>query len=102
MENTAITRHPDKEGGRGALVRSLGPWNGTGFLKTRQKEDSTVAIIDFGGTKEEVVMRNEFPMARARKVLKDETIAVIGYGVQGPAQALNTVSYTHLTLPTNR
>jgi ketol-acid reductoisomerase len=48
-----------------------------------------VAIIDFGGTKEEVVMRSEFPMARARKVLKDETIAVIGYGVQGPAQALN-------------
>ena len=38
-----------------------------------------MAIIDFGGTKEEVVMRSEFPMARARKVLKDETIAVIGY-----------------------
>src|SRR5512139_244970 len=34
-------------------------------------------------------MRKEFPMARARKVLKGETIAVIGYGVQGPAQALN-------------
>jgi ketol-acid reductoisomerase len=48
-----------------------------------------VAIIDFGGVKEEVVMRKEFPMARARKVLKDETIAVIGYGVQGPAQSLN-------------
>ena len=28
-------------------------------------------------------------MARARKVLKHETIAIIGYGVQGPAQALN-------------
>ena len=48
-----------------------------------------MAIIDFGGVKEEVVMRREFPMARARKVLKNETIAVIGYGVQGPAQALN-------------
>jgi ketol-acid reductoisomerase len=48
-----------------------------------------VAVIDFGGVKEEVVMRSEFPMTRARKVLKDETIAVIGYGVQGPAQALN-------------
>lgn len=48
-----------------------------------------MAIIDFGGVREEVVMRKEFPMARARKVLKDETIAVIGYGVQGPAQALN-------------
>ena len=48
-----------------------------------------MAWIDFGGTKEEVVMRKEFPMARARKVLKDEVIAVIGYGVQGPAQSLN-------------
>lgn len=48
-----------------------------------------MAVIDFGGTKEQVVMRKEFPMAKARKVLKNETIAVIGYGVQGPAQALN-------------
>ena len=48
-----------------------------------------MAVIDFGGTKEEVVMRSEFPMTRARRVLQDETIAVIGYGVQGPAQALN-------------
>jgi len=48
-----------------------------------------MAIIDFGGTKEEVVTREEFPMAKARKVLKDETIAVIGYGVQGPGQSLN-------------
>lgn len=48
-----------------------------------------MAVIDFGGVKEEVVMRKEFPMTRARKVLKNETIAVIGYGVQGPAQALN-------------
>jgi ketol-acid reductoisomerase len=48
-----------------------------------------MATYDFGGTKEQVITRQEFPMARARKVLKDETIAVIGYGVQGPAQALN-------------
>ena len=48
-----------------------------------------MAMIDFGGKKEKVVMRKEFPMSRARKVLKNETIAVIGYGVQGPAQALN-------------
>jgi len=48
-----------------------------------------MAIINFGGVKENVVMRKEFPMAKARKVLKNETIAVIGYGVQGPAQALN-------------
>src|SRR5213075_2007309 len=48
-----------------------------------------MAIIDFGGTREEVVTRKEFPMAKARQVLKNEVIAIIGYGVQGPAQALN-------------
>jgi ketol-acid reductoisomerase len=48
-----------------------------------------MARIDFGGVKEDVVTRKEFSMAKALKVLKKETIAVIGYGVQGPAQALN-------------
>ncbi len=48
-----------------------------------------MATIDFGGVKEEVITRKEFSMARARKALKGETIAVIGYGVQGPAQSLN-------------
>ncbi|MCP4398020.1 MAG: ketol-acid reductoisomerase [bacterium] len=48
-----------------------------------------MAIIDFGGVKEEVVTREEFPVEKALEVLKDETIAVLGYGVQGPAQALN-------------
>jgi ketol-acid reductoisomerase len=48
-----------------------------------------MAIIDFGGTKETVVTRKEFTLAKARQVLKNETIAIIGYGVQGPAQALN-------------
>jgi ketol-acid reductoisomerase len=48
-----------------------------------------VAKIDFGGVEENVITREEFPIDKAREVLKDETIAVIGYGVQGPAQALN-------------
>ena len=48
-----------------------------------------MAKIDFGGVKETVITRKEFPITKARKVLKDEVIAVIGYGVQGPAQALN-------------
>ncbi len=48
-----------------------------------------MARIDFGGVKETVVTRGEFTMAHARRALRDETIAVIGYGVQGPAQALN-------------
>jgi ketol-acid reductoisomerase len=48
-----------------------------------------MAKIDFGGTVEEVVTRDEFPLERAQQVLKDETVAVLGYGVQGPAQSLN-------------
>ncbi|MEM9326002.1 MAG: ketol-acid reductoisomerase [Bacteroidota bacterium] len=48
-----------------------------------------MAKIDFGGTVEEVVTREEFPLDKAREILKDETIAILGYGVQGPGQALN-------------
>lgn len=45
--------------------------------------------MNFGGVNENVVTRDEFPLETAREVLKHETIAVIGYGVQGPGQALN-------------
>ena len=45
--------------------------------------------MDFAGVREEVVTREEFPLEKARQVLKDEVVAVLGYGVQGPAQALN-------------
>jgi ketol-acid reductoisomerase len=48
-----------------------------------------MAKINFGGTEENVVTREEFPLAKALDVMKNETIAVIGYGVQGPGQALN-------------
>ena len=48
-----------------------------------------MAKISFGGEVENVVLREEFPVEKAREVLKDEVIAIIGYGVQGPAQALN-------------
>jgi len=48
-----------------------------------------MAKINFGGVEETVVTRQEFPLSKARQILKKETIAVIGYGVQGPAQALN-------------
>ncbi|HHT61742.1 MAG: ketol-acid reductoisomerase [Paludibacteraceae bacterium] len=48
-----------------------------------------MAIMNFGGVNENVVTRDEFPLEKAREVLKNETIAVIGYGVQGPGQALN-------------
>ncbi len=45
--------------------------------------------IDFGGVVEDVVTREEFSLEKAREVLKDEIVAVLGYGVQGPAQSLN-------------
>lgn len=48
-----------------------------------------MATINFGGVDETVVTREEFPLSKALDVLKDEVIAVIGYGVQGPGQALN-------------
>lgn len=46
-----------------------------------------MAQINFGGSVEEVVTREEFPLEKAREVLANETIAVIGYGVQGPVRA---------------
>lgn len=48
-----------------------------------------MAKVNFGGVEENIVTREEFPLEKAREVLKDEVVAVIGYGVQGPAQALN-------------
>lgn len=48
-----------------------------------------MAEINFGGTIENVVTRDEFPLEKAREVLKNEVVSVIGYGVQGPAQAMN-------------
>jgi ketol-acid reductoisomerase len=48
-----------------------------------------VAKINFGGVEEEVITSEEFPLEKARATLKDEIVAVLGYGVQGPGQALN-------------
>jgi ketol-acid reductoisomerase len=48
-----------------------------------------MAKLNFGGVEENVVTREEFPLSKAQEVLKDEVVAVIGYGVQGPGQALN-------------
>ncbi len=45
--------------------------------------------MNFGGVEENVVTRDEFPLSKAQETLKNETIAVIGYGVQGPGQSLN-------------
>jgi len=48
-----------------------------------------MAQIDFGGVVEEVITSEEFTLDEAREVLSKETVAVLGYGVQGPGQALN-------------
>ncbi|MFL5741555.1 MAG: ketol-acid reductoisomerase [Flavisolibacter sp.] len=48
-----------------------------------------MAKLNFGGVEENVVTREEFPLSKAQQILKDEVVAVIGYGVQGPGQALN-------------
>ena len=48
-----------------------------------------MAQFNFGGTQEEVITDEEFPLQKAREILADETVAVLGYGVQGPGQALN-------------
>jgi ketol-acid reductoisomerase len=48
-----------------------------------------MAKIDFGGVVEDVVTSEEFPIEKARQILEGEVVAVLGYGVQGPGQALN-------------
>ena len=48
-----------------------------------------MAKLNFGGVEEQVVTRAEFTLEKAKEVLANETVAVIGYGVQGPGQALN-------------
>ena len=48
-----------------------------------------MAKIDFGGVVEDDVTLDEFPLTKAKDLLAHETVAVLGYGVQGPAQALN-------------
>ena len=48
-----------------------------------------MAKLKFGDIEENVVTREEYPLSKALKTMEKETIAVIGYGVQGPGQALN-------------
>ena len=48
-----------------------------------------MAEMNFGGVIETVVTSKEFSLEKAREVLKNETIAVLGYGIQGPGQACN-------------
>lgn len=48
-----------------------------------------MAQMNFGGVVENVVTHEEFPLSKAQEVLKNEVVAVLGYGVQGPGQSMN-------------
>jgi ketol-acid reductoisomerase len=48
-----------------------------------------MAQINFGGTTEEVITREEFPLEKAKEALKNEVVAILGYGPQGYGQSLN-------------
>jgi ketol-acid reductoisomerase len=58
-------------------------------MKRTKAKNTIMAKLNFGGVEENVVTREEFPLSKAQQVLKNEVVAVIGYGVQGPGQALN-------------
>jgi len=57
--------------------------------KNNNQKNKKMAKINFGGVEENVVTREEFSVEKAKEVLKDEIVAVLGYGVQGPGQSLN-------------
>ena len=45
--------------------------------------------INVGGVEEKIIERSDWPMDKVKETLENEVVTVIGYGVQGPAQALN-------------
>src|SRR5262249_35570710 len=45
--------------------------------------------IRIGDTVEQAIERADYPLDRVKQILKDETVAVLGYGVQGRGQSLN-------------
>jgi ketol-acid reductoisomerase len=49
----------------------------------------TMRQIQIGNVKETVVERSDYPAERLQVILGPETVAVLGYGVQGRGQSLN-------------
>jgi ketol-acid reductoisomerase len=45
--------------------------------------------LRIGGVEERIIERSDMPPAKLKKVLGRETVAVVGYGVQGRGQSLN-------------
>ena len=58
-----------------------------------------MAEMNFGGVMETVVTSHEFSLEKAREVLKNETIAVIGYGIHTPTFTILEISHLLLALP---
>lgn len=54
-----------------------------------KRNGNTMAKIKFADEVENITTRKEYPLSKAQETLKDEVVAVLGYGVQGPAQSLN-------------
>jgi ketol-acid reductoisomerase len=52
-------------------------------------EGIVMVELDFGGVIEDVITRQEFTLEKAKKILKNEVIVSLGYGIQGRAQSLN-------------
>lgn len=44
---------------------------------------------NLGSIEENVITRTEFPIWKAKSMLKNEIISVVGYGIQGPGQSKN-------------
>jgi len=49
----------------------------------------SIQTLDFGGKKEVIVERCDYPQEKLKQIFKNDTMAVIGYGVQGRAQSQN-------------
>lgn len=52
--------------------------------------------LNIGGVVEDVITSEEFTLEKAREVLKNEVVAIVGYGVQGRGQALNQIGRAHV------
>ena len=61
----------------------------TASAKVSGLRNQKMVKMDFGGVIEDVITRKEFTVAQAQKILKDEVVVSLGYGIQGQAQSLN-------------
>lgn len=58
-------------------------------LSSFPAQSRSVQTLDFGGTREKVVSRSDYPLDKIHALLGKDTFAMLGYGSQGRGQALN-------------